>query len=43
MHRQHYLDLNRTPEREPSALAILVGAAVTCAALWAVALFLFTL
>lgn len=41
MHRQHYLELNRA--KEPSALAILVGAAVACAALWAVALFLFTL
>lgn len=46
-HRLTYVDLHPEPleraQDEPSALAILAGAAVVCAALWALALFLFTL
>jgi hypothetical protein len=45
--RLHYIDLHpeplERPEREPSAMSLLLGALVVCAALWVLALVLFTL
>lgn len=43
-HSLHYIDLHPEPvEREPSALAILAGAALALVALWIACVFLFSL